>query len=196
MAADGAPAHEGFLEPLSVGRGLDRFGTLAKSFAGSVAVLPWRAGAWEMPVAERPPLYRQWPLEPTARGDSSSSLASSTAVARQDELLGRLSDASAAERPEVLVPYLRQQVADVLDLDDSIPLEAHHRLFDLGLDSLMAVELKNRLEGGLGLPLLSTLLFDYPSVGALARHLAEQLGTTQSALTCGLDKSRVLRKYV
>ena len=41
-------------------------------------------------------------------------------------------------------------------------------LFDLGMDSLMSVELKRRLERGAGQPLPSTLTFNYPNVGALA----------------------------
>ena len=49
--------------------------------------------------------------------------------------------------------------------------------FELGMDSLMAVELRNRLQGQLGsaYPLSSTLALDYPNVRALAGHLAGRL---------------------
>jgi hypothetical protein len=43
------------------------------------------------------------------------------------------------------------------------------------MDSLMAVELKRRLERGAGKPMPSTLTFNYPNVGALARFLETQL---------------------
>jgi hypothetical protein len=43
------------------------------------------------------------------------------------------------------------------------------------MDSLMAVELKRRLERGAGKPMPSTLTFNYPNVGALARFLESQL---------------------
>jgi hypothetical protein len=48
--------------------------------------------------------------------------------------------------------------------------------FDLGMDSLMAVELKNRLEAELGVTLPLIRLIQGPSVSELATWLAEQLG--------------------
>jgi hypothetical protein len=50
-------------------------------------------------------------------------------------------------------------------------------LQELGLDSLLAVELRNVLSNGLGLPrrLPATLLFDYPSVSAITDYLASGL---------------------
>jgi acyl carrier protein len=44
-------------------------------------------------------------------------------------------------------------------------------LFDLGMDSLMSVELKRRLERGFGAQLPSTLAFNYPNIRALASYL-------------------------
>jgi hypothetical protein len=48
---------------------------------------------------------------------------------------------------------------------------------DLGLDSLMAVELRNRLATGLALtrPLSATLMFDYPTIDAIAGHLVKEI---------------------
>ena len=86
-----------------------------------------------------------------------------------------LAEAPAGERPARLVAYLRSQVAATLGMASPEMLEPRQRLFDLGMDSLMAVEMKNRLEKGLGVSLRSTLLFDYPTLEALARHLGEDV---------------------
>ncbi len=48
-------------------------------------------------------------------------------------------------------------------------------MFDLGMDSLMAVELKRRLEAGTGLGLPSTLTFNYPTIRAMSSYLGRVL---------------------
>ena len=70
--------------------------------------------------------------------------------------------------------------AGVLRLDPTALPERRQRLMDLGLDSLMAVELRNRLASGAGaaVTLPATLMFDYPTIDAIAQFLGQQLGTT------------------
>jgi hypothetical protein len=53
-------------------------------------------------------------------------------------------------------------------------MDERARLFDLGLESLMAVELRGRFEQSIGCALRSTLLFDYPTIEALVGHLASK----------------------
>ena len=71
---------------------------------------------------------------------------------------------------------MREQIARSLGMADGNRIGARQRLFDLGFDSLMAVELRVRLESALKTPLRRTVVFDFPSVDALCGHLAEQLG--------------------
>jgi len=47
--------------------------------------------------------------------------------------------------------------------------------FDMGMDSLLALDLKNRLQDDLGLSLPSTLTLEYPTVMGLAEYLNQQI---------------------
>jgi myxalamid-type polyketide synthase MxaB len=75
------------------------------------------------------------------------------------------------QRFTLLTDYLRSEIASVLGLNSGVQIDMRSRLFEFGLDSLMAVELKNKLQAGLGCSLRSTLLFDYPTLEALIPYL-------------------------
>ncbi len=89
------------------------------------------------------------------------------------EILDQLQRALPDERLDRLIDFVRQHVARILRLDSNEPLDRRARLMDIGVDSLMAVELRSRLSGGLGLTqnLSATLIFDYPTVEAIAEYL-------------------------
>jgi NADPH:quinone reductase-like Zn-dependent oxidoreductase/acyl carrier protein len=73
-----------------------------------------------------------------------------------------------------LIAWLREQVAAVLRLDfERVPQDKALR--SLGLDSLMALELRNRLERNLRLKLSATLVWNYPTITAIATHLEGRL---------------------
>jgi acyl carrier protein len=84
-----------------------------------------------------------------------------------------LAAAAPRERRELLAAALVDLVAKVLRLPRG-EVGPRERLFDLGVDSLLAIELKKRLEAALDLRLSPTLLFDYPSVDALTRYLLDE----------------------
>ena len=92
-----------------------------------------------------------------------------------DDLLPRLQVATATEREDLLLAFLQQEVQAVLRMP-SAPSPTVG-FFDLGMDSLMAVELRNRLNRTFSetLVLPNTLVFDYPSIADLAAHLAGDL---------------------
>jgi acyl transferase domain-containing protein/acyl carrier protein len=90
-------------------------------------------------------------------------------------ILGELEAAAPSDRPQILLTHVREQALRILGVDPSRPLEPHHRFFEVGMDSLMAVELKNRLQTTLGCALPATVVFDYPSVGDLSTYLYSQV---------------------
>jgi myxalamid-type polyketide synthase MxaE and MxaD len=76
-----------------------------------------------------------------------------------------------------LLERIRAEVARVLGLGDAREVDVARQLFEMGLDSLMAVELRGRLEKRSRVRLPATLTFDFPSVTALAAFLGRQLST-------------------
>ncbi len=88
------------------------------------------------------------------------------------QLLRELRLMPAERRNAVLMTRLKDLVAETLRLDSS-SFDVKDRLFDLGVDSLIAMSLKNQMQEELNVRLGSTLLFDYPSIERLSRYLIE-----------------------
>ena len=84
----------------------------------------------------------------------------------------------------MLREFVRDRVIRVLKLDPTDPPAGNDRLMDLGFDSLMAVQLRNQLGIGLKLdkPLPATVIFDHPTIDALARYLLDRLTPPPSAV--------------
>jgi len=149
--------------------------------ASQAVVMPFEVNRWTQtyPPAAASSLLRDLVREtPTVEVQTE---------AATDDLRSRISQAdNVPARLAIVEAHIREQVGAVLGMaakrvDVNKPLQA------MGLDSLMTLELRNRLERGMGMKLPATLVFNYPSVAALTRHLAEELhvedGTQPAAPT-------------
>ncbi|HEU5472314.1 MAG TPA: SDR family NAD(P)-dependent oxidoreductase [Actinophytocola sp.] len=87
----------------------------------------------------------------------------------------RIRSAPAAERPELVNRLVLQEVAAVLGLGAAHTLAPDQVLQQLGLDSLMAVELRRALASATGLTLPATLAFDHPTPEAIAALILARL---------------------
>jgi myxalamid-type polyketide synthase MxaC len=112
-----------------------------------------------------------WPL---LRSLSSSPRPGAAAVVR-DVFAERLRGADPATIATLLRERISVHVATVLKLEDA-RLDVNKPLGEYGLNSLMALELRVRLERDLALRLPASLVFNYPTINALAEHLLSRLG--------------------
>jgi NADPH:quinone reductase-like Zn-dependent oxidoreductase/acyl carrier protein len=85
------------------------------------------------------------------------------------------------ERRFTVLNFLRAKVAKVLHIDDPEQIDLDTKFAELGLDSLVAVELKNSLEAVFAVSLPSSLVFDYPSLSILSDYLIVRIGGDDSA---------------
>jgi len=86
------------------------------------------------------------------------------------QLSSDLDDQRASIRT-LLLDHVRQHVAIVLGLDVAVLTDPQSGFTDLGLDSLTAIELRNRLQTTLERPFSATLIYDYPTLSALTDYL-------------------------
>jgi myxalamid-type polyketide synthase MxaB len=146
-------------------QGLQVLGQLLEPQAAQVGVLPVN---WAKFLKQRPQGLDLPFLE-------HCTAASSQSQAQQPEFLQQLKAALLKDRKTLLMTYIRSQIARAVGLKSLEQIEPRQRLFDLGLDSLVAVELKNWFERDLGKSLRSTLIFDYPTVEALVEYLVQDV---------------------
>ena len=106
-----------------------------------------------------------------------------------DTLPSRLSRAGAGARRDLITAFVEEQVRAVLGLSPREPVDPEVGFFELGMDSLMSVQLKDRIEAGVGESLPGTLTLNHPNVHALSRYLMERLPDSREAASRRAPKS-------
>ena len=109
------------------------------------------------------------------RGRSSRPPIGRTKTDATRALLRELDGASQSRRRKRLVEHVRAEVARVLGLEKEGAVDVRQALGELGLDALLALELRNSLAASLECNLPLTLVFDYPTIEALGHFLEGQL---------------------
>ena len=133
-----------------------------------VGVLPIEWSRWQERVAQWS-FLEDWQETILEVAEESSS-----------DFLLKLEATPPSERRLLLVAHVCRQMANVLGINNPESIALETEFFDLGMDSLTAVELRNKLQSSLNCAVPSTLAFDYPTINKLVDYLAQQLNLTDA----------------
>ena len=150
-------------------QGIEAFDRLVRQdlTASTVTAVEWSVIAQELEI--RPPFLEDLLVAPRTEDHEIEDATLFTG------LLPQLRDAPAGEKENVLAAFIQRELTAVLRLASPPPTSAG--FFDLGMDSLMAVELRNRLNRAFAgaYTVSNTIVFDHSSIADLARHLAKEV---------------------
>jgi acyl transferase domain-containing protein/NADPH:quinone reductase-like Zn-dependent oxidoreductase/acyl carrier protein len=179
LAAGGHdPWRERGLLPIEPEHGFERLEQLLRDGAVHAAVLPID---WQRFIATLPAGVDAAFFDDVVPRAAAPAAAATEPAPANSTALSRLQAVPSGQRAAALAAHLSERALHVLGLDTGTPVDPKTPLKDLGLDSLMAVELRNALTRSIGRPLSATLLFDYPTVAALTTHLMRLLGLEEPA---------------
>ncbi|NUS14647.1 MAG: SDR family NAD(P)-dependent oxidoreductase, partial [Streptomyces sp.] len=160
------------VQPLTSQEGLALFDAALRAPESTPVLVPVRlhpAALTPQPGEMVSPLLRTLAPPPAPDGGQAGGQPATASLAE------RLPSLPAQEAQALLLDAVRAQTALVLghpDTDRVTPAEAFKKL---GIDSLTALELRNKLAAVTGLKLPATLVFDHPNPAALAQFLAAGL---------------------
>ncbi len=166
------------LRSLSPEEGLAAFARLLGQASAQVGVLPLDLAKIlaPFPPGSEPPL-----LAELAQGLVRQK--GPKVLSARPELVVQVEQAPAGRRRGLVLAHVRSHVLGVLGLDPSSAPDPQQGLRDLGMDSLMAIELRNRLQRSVGESLPPTVAFDFPTIEALTDYLLEHVPALGSGST-------------
>ncbi|MEM6331059.1 MAG: SDR family NAD(P)-dependent oxidoreductase, partial [Planctomycetota bacterium] len=153
----------GGVQLLSTEEGRQAMDALLGGARGQCVVAPWDLSQTPAGLRDAPLLEE---LTPAARGPSRDG---------GSPFLARFTAAPAFRRRELVVAHVRATLAAVLGIRDASAVQPTAAMFDLGLDSLTTIELKNTLHNDLQIELPPNVMFDFPTVERLAGELHRRL---------------------
>ncbi|MFE3462052.1 beta-ketoacyl reductase, partial [Nocardiopsis aegyptia] len=159
------------LLPLATDDALALFDTALGTEHAVLAVTRLDTGALRNRKTDPPPLLRGLVRRPV-RQDSAGN---------GPTLSQRLAGLAPQDRERALTDLVQAYVAGVLGFADHTEVDPDRAFQELGFDSLSAVELRNRINGEAGLRLPATVVFDHPSVRALAAYLLDRIVVDEAA---------------
>jgi acyl transferase domain-containing protein/NADPH:quinone reductase-like Zn-dependent oxidoreductase/acyl carrier protein len=159
------------IEPIEPAAGLAALDQCLAERVTQCVVLPV---AWERFNARFPDQACR-PFLSEAAGGRERAAASPAPASRREAWQERLRQALPSQRLKRVRELVAEETRRVLGQRPTFSLDPAQPFHELGLDSLLAVELRNALGSALGVTLPVTLVFDHPSVQRLAEFLAGEI---------------------
>jgi acyl carrier protein len=141
-------------------QGVQLLGALMEQETPQVGVAPI---AWTK-FRQQLPAGREFPL-------LSEMLSRVALKKRSRSLVQRLEKASISDRSNILKAHIQDEIETVI----GVKPQAQQSFFDMGMDSLMSIQLSSRLAASLGTSLSAALVMEYPTVESLAEYLARSV---------------------
>jgi acyl carrier protein len=155
---------------MTAGEGLEALGRLLRQGSTQAAILrvAWPTYCETFRTRGVPPFFAELDRYKAEAGETGGS---ESKPKRSLSFLDCLAQIRSAERWDFLLDHLRSQLRETLGLERAETLDPERGFFDIGMDSLTAVELRTRLQASLGRALPTTVVFDHPSLRALADYV-------------------------
>jgi malonyl CoA-acyl carrier protein transacylase len=156
------------VSPISLEGGLQILANLLAQDLTQVGVLPinWCKFFKQLPVGTKIPLLEAF---------TTSTLETKLTKTKRNELSEKLESVPEGERYDLLRTHIQLEVAKVLGLNDSQLPGFEQEFLNLGMDSLTAMELRNRISQLLGVTLPLSLTYDFPNIEQLTKHISSQV---------------------
>ncbi|NEO36998.1 MAG: SDR family NAD(P)-dependent oxidoreductase [Moorea sp. SIOASIH] len=153
------------INPISPSQVLEALDLLISSSAVEVGVVPiqWNQFFNQLPNGVKLPFLEGF-----------TATTKSTTEFQQSQLISQLEVASTAERETILSSHLQSEIATVLGMGD-MTIDLQQPLTTMGLDSLMALELRNRVKSKLGVDIPIVQLVEGINIAELGTEINQQL---------------------
>ncbi len=87
------------------------------------------------------------------------------------ELIKKLEETEEEERLDLIRNFLTEKIKNVLGMDGTQKISSSKPLSEMGIDSLMGLEIKKIIDIAIGKNLPATMVFNYPTINALSKHI-------------------------
>jgi len=159
------------LLPIAIEEGFAALGELLSGGATQVVAVPadWSQYARQLPRGTNTSFLRSLiAATPTSHSKHPD-------PKPEEDLVARWAALPPVQRLGRVRQLVEAHATRALGVTPGKPIDSQRALHEMGLDSLMSVELRNALAGSLGRSLSATLVFDYPTIESLSYYLAKDV---------------------